>query len=294
MRRNKLICLLFAALLFLLVLTGCESGQTASRTPADGETLVTFLDTGQSNATLIQPASGENILIDTGDTSSREELIQDLKDLGVDRIDLLVITHWHLDHAGGAVQVMENFPVDEVFMTDNVNSNKTTTKALETIQKDGIQATVPKVGESRTFGDTTFTVVGPVESYKDQNESSIVIRMTHGGDSFLFPGDMEGEATESLVESGQDLTTNVLLAPHHGSAYAVSEEFWDALGPNLDAIVVECGKNNKYGHPHKEVLQYAKEHQIPLYRTDEDGEIQITSNGNGVEVVYVEKGDTNA
>lgn len=283
-----LLCILLLSCIFL---AGCsENVSTQSYMQADGDALITFLDTGQSNATLIQTSSGENVLIDTGDASSRNDLIEDLDELGVDTIDLLVITHWHLDHAGGAVQVIENFDVKEAWITDNLNSNKTTTKALEALDNYGVETVVPEVGDQLTIGDCVFTMVGPVEDYTDQNESSIVIRMTHGNNAFLFPGDMEDDATDTLVESGQDITCEVLLAPHHGSAYAVSDGFWRAVGSNLQIVVVECGVNNSYGHPHQEVLDYCSENGIDLYRTDEDGEIQILSTDSGVEVVYVEKG----
>ncbi|MGI6109904.1 MAG: ComEC/Rec2 family competence protein, partial [Eubacteriaceae bacterium] len=241
MKQKKTLYVVVAVLLAaVLLLSGCSSsGSSGETAAAEDEAVITYLDTGQSNATLIQTGSGQNILIDTGDATTRKELIADLKGLGVQTIDLLVITHWHLDHAGGGKQVVENFDVKEAWVSDNVNTNATTTKTLQALDDKNVTTETPKAGETRTFGDCVFTVVGPVKSYDDQNNSSIVIRMTHGENGkFLFPGDMEEKAAEDMVASGVDLSTDVLLAAHHGSRDGSCEAFLNALGPDFKTAVI--------------------------------------------------------
>lgn len=261
--------------------SGSQSG--ASAVPAQaGNLVVKVLDVGQSDAILVK-AGDQTMLIDSGDISTREQLLKQLQQAGVTRLDKVVITHPHADHLGGMPVLMEKYPIGMIY-----DSGQTTTTALyrtymTEVKKKNIPFTVVKAGQSVTLSEgVTFDVLGPQQPFLTEsplNNNSIVLRLQYGQFSMLFTGDAEKEAEERLVKQyGGKLQSQVLKSGHHGSNTSSSPLFLKAVAPA--AVVISVGVNNDYHHPHPATLKKYAEAKYQVYRTDQQGAVTITSDGN--------------
>lgn len=244
---------------------------------------MTVLDVGQGDAICIQAGDGSTMLIDTGDTATKAQLVTDLKALGVTQLDYLVLTHAHADHIGGAQAVIEAFPIKKVLISPQAATSKVYTNTLKALQAKNIPTKRPAVGEAFTLGDAQFTSLGPAQDqYSDINNSSIVLRMTHGDKAFLFTGDMEALEEREILATGTDLSCDVLKAAHHGSDTSTTDPWLAACGPNLDTILISVGADNDYGLPGKRML--ARGETYRLYRTDLQGAVTVVSDGQTISI----------
>ena len=123
-------------------------------------------------------------------------------------------------------------------------------------------------------------MLAPVQSYDDNNNNSIVLRLDYGDNSFLFTGDAESQAEADILASGADVEADVLKVGHHGSSTSTSDEFLAAVSPEY--AVISCGEGNSYGHPHAETLNKLRQNGITVYRTDEQGTIVAESDGREI------------
>ena len=283
------ISLVALLLIVALVCGGCDLtalDSDAKALPAEGTSRVTYLDAAQADATLIQSDKGHAVLIDTGLKENADALVSKLRRLGVESIDVLVLTHGHADHMGGAITIMEAFPVEKIYISPQARSANFYRKTLETIDKLKIPTEIPKFGSGFTVDDLNFTVVGPVDTAEQEkvNNSSIVLRMTHGNDAFLFPADAEKKEENDMMGAGATLTCDVLKVGHHGSKTSSSDDFLTLCGSRCKIAVISVGKDNEYGAPHDKTLKALNRHHMTVYRTDQNGDITVNSSGNGVTV----------
>ncbi|MCL2183154.1 MAG: MBL fold metallo-hydrolase [Chitinispirillia bacterium] len=283
-----IIIALAALAIYLYGSGGDTAAPTARRAAAPAaiaanEVRVHFIDLGQADGILIQSAQNA-VLIDGGEYKTRETLADYLKNAGVTALDYVVATHPHSDHIGGLATVVHRFGVKNVLMPDAVHNSATFEKLLEAIEKKGISITVPKVGDRITAGIIDFTVLAPGKNPKDLNNASIVLRMAHGTTAFLFTGDAEGPSETEMINTKLNLRADVLKAGHHGSRTSSTAAFLDAVRPS--AIVVTCGRDNSYGHPHKEFLERISQpgRNIALLRTDESGTVTISTDGKEITI----------
>ena len=248
---------------------------------------VHYIDVGQGDAELLQ-CNGINILIDTGESDQAENLISYLERYGVEKIDYLFLTHPHTDHMGGAVKIMNHFPVETVYLTNRTHTTVSYRKMIETIKQKKIKRVQAKAGVSISFTkNLKGTIVAPNQDYEDINASSIVMKVTYGKNSFLFTGDATVETEEDILSDGYDISSDVYKVSHHGSVTSNSSVFLNAIDPSIS--VIEVGKNNSYGHPHKEIRERLSQMNTKVYRTDINGSIIVTSNGSKL-TVETEKG----
>lgn len=249
------------------------------------DVVVKFFDVGQADSILVQSA-GVNMLIDAGTNNMGNTVVQNLKDLGITKIDYLVGTHPHEDHIGGMDDVINNFEIGTIYMPKVQTNTKTFEDVLDAISNKGLTITTPEVGYVFEVGNTKCEVMcagtGTTEENSNLNLSSIVIRMVYGEESFLFMGDAE-EKNES---SRQWSRTTVLKVGHHGSDTSSSESFLNQVKPEISVISV--GINNTYGHPKKTTLDKLNALGTSIYRTDQNGTITITCDGTNC-VVTTEK-----
>lgn len=273
---------LFALLFFLGALLYYQLPQLTEQLKQEdpqpvtqGGLTVHFLDVGQGDSALLL-SGGETMLIDGGPRSAAQSLCADLDELGVDRVDYLIATHPHEDHIGGLPDVIETRTVEQCWMPDDVADSQIYEDFLEDLDRYDVTVTVPEVGDSVSLGDCTVTVLAPIQPASDHN-NSLVLRVVCGETSFLFTGDMEEDEEEDLLASRSDLTADVLKVAHHGSAYTSSTRFLQAVRPRL--AVISCGEGNSYGHPHSELVQRLEYLEIPVYRTDLQGAITVSSDG---------------
>lgn len=249
------------------------------------DAVVKFFDVGQADSIFVQSA-GVNMLIDAGTNNMGNTVVQNLKDLGITKIDYLVGTHPHEDHIGGMDDVINNFEIGTIYMPKVQTNTKTFEDVLDAISNKGLTITTPEVGYVFEVGNTKCEVMcagtGTTEENSNLNLSSIVIRMVYGEESFLFMGDAE-EKNESSRQWPQ---TTVLKVGHHGSDTSSSESFLNQVKPEISVISV--GINNTYGHPKKTTLDKLNALGTSIYRTDQNGTITITCDGTNC-VVTTEK-----
>lgn len=240
---------------------------------------VHFIDVGQGDATLVKCGDAA-MLIDAGD-GSKGTLIQNyLQKQGVKKLDYLVLTHPDSDHIGGAPVIITKFEIDKVFVSDFEKDNRTYRKLIQALDDKNIQAITPKAGDEYALADASLSILGPVQTYDDPNNASLVLLLKNGENSFLFTGDAKEEAELDILADGADVKADVYQAGHHGSRSSSAEKFLDAVNPK--AAVVSCEEGNSYGHPHAQTLNNLRSRGIRLYRTDEQGSIIATSDGKEI------------
>ncbi|MCI0485573.1 MAG: MBL fold metallo-hydrolase [Blastocatellia bacterium] len=252
--------------------------------PVAGKLTVHFLDIGQGDSQLIRLPGGETILIDSGDRGA--PTVDLLKKYGVTEIDLIIASHPHADHIGEMRDIMRAFKVKEVWDSGFNNNTKTQRDMLEEIRSRGIKLSLPKQGETRAIGQALLEVLNPPARLPDEaNNASLVVRLTFGKKRFLFTGDAEEESWERMIATVKDkLRADLLKAAHHGSSNGTMREVLEAVRP--DIVTISCAAENSYHHPHPRVVNMLEDREgdVKLFRTDLQGAITATSDGDTIEM----------
>ena len=264
--------ILSSLLLMLLMFTaGCGTIASAENL------LVYFLDVGQADAAILQ-CGDEVMMIDGGESSDSSLIYSYLtKTLGITHIDYMIATHPHSDHIGGLSGALNACSVGVVYSPVRSYDSKQFSSLVKYTQKQGRDLTVPEVGDSFAFGDAQVQFLSPMKEYSNINDCSIVVRITHGNNTFLFTGDAEWDAEHDMVDSGYDLSAAVLKVGHHGSDTSSSYVFLREVMPKY--AVISCGKDNSYGHPTEAVLSRLRDVSAQIFRTDLQGDVVFVSDG---------------
>ena len=278
---------LFSLFLILsLLLCGCaEAPQpTAATVPPSGDGLmVHFVDVGQADCILIECGS-EFAIIDGGNKDDGQLVVSYLEQQGVQELSAVICTHAHEDHVGGLPSVLSVYPTAAVYAPTRTYSSNIFDDFLYYTDQQRLEVTIPAPGDTLTVGDAVLTVLGPVQSYAETNDTSIVIRLDYGETSFLFTGDMEVAAENDMLDywSGNSdiFHVDVLKVGHHGSDTSTGYRFLYEVDPTYGVIPV--GKDNSYGHPHAEPLSRLRDAGVTLLRTDELGHILAVSDGKEI------------
>lgn len=262
------------------VTEGVISNTYKTDSSSAGQMQVHFIDVGQGDATLIA-CDGHYMLIDAGNNDKGTTVQSYLMSQGVEKLDYVIGTHPDADHIGGLDVVIYKFACDTIIMPDVANDTRTYDDVVQAMKSKGYQTTYPVVGETYTLGGATFTIVAPNADYgNDMNDWSVGVLVQNGNNRFLFTGDAEEKAEEDILNNGIDISADVYAAAHHGSKTATSQAFLDKVSPTY--VVISAGEGNKYGHPHAEVLNRLRAAGISVFRTDEQGTIVATSDGNDI------------
>lgn len=238
---------------------------------------VKFINVGQGDSAVIVTSNNDVILIDASDYSDAQAVIDGLSEYEFEDIDLFILTHPHADHIRGAKTILETYDVNEVLMCSYVATSKLFTTLLETLDDKDIKTTQAYLGQTYDIDGVHIQVVGVDSNSKDNNNSSVVTKVTYGDISIMFTGDAEEEAEKVIIGNGFDLSAQILKAGHHGSNTSSSEKFLDAVNPKI--AIISCGIDNKYGHPHEETINKFINRGIQYYRTDELGSIKLEIDG---------------
>ena len=286
---KKLLSLLIA---LSLLLCGCVAEipipvETTAATAADGESLIIhYIDVGQADCILLEN-EGRFLLIDGGNREDSQLVVSYLEQQGVQELDAVVCTHAHEDHVGGLPSVLAVSPTKAVYAPTRTYASNIFDKFVYYTDQQGLEITIPQPGDSFTLGDVNLTVLGPVKSYPDANNTSIVIMAEYGFTRFLFTGDMEKEAENDMLDywdGRYNWNCDVLKSGHHGSSTSSGYRLIYETDPEY--VVISVGKDNSYGHPHQETIALYQDAGIPAFRTDELGHITATSDGTTVTMTW--------
>lgn len=245
-----------------------------------------FIDVGQGDSALITTPTKDYILIDTGTSSSKNDLAAHLRKAGVDEIDYLVLSHPHNDHIGGARKVLEDYKVNCIIMPNVVSNTAQFEKLYDAIvleKQDGCCVYTAQAGDRYEIGGCVMSMIGPAQiDENDLNGCSASLVFTYGEFDALFTGDAESKAEEQMLASGAKLDCELYKVAHHGSDTSSSAGFISAVSPELS--VISCGKNNSYGHPHTTIVQRLHDAGSEIYVTSELGTITVFTDGDGFSV----------
>ena len=243
-----------------------------------------FIDVGQGDSELIQFA-GKNILIDGGEQEMGGKVESYLRDHGVTSLDLMVATHPHDDHVGGLITILKDFPINQVLDSGQAHTTQTFSTYLNLIDQKNIPFETAQQGQTIDLDPAIkIEVLSPPSTLfqDDLNQNSIVLKITYNKVSFLLMGDAGVEAEESLLSSGYDLNSDILKVGHHGSSSSSSPTFLRMVTPT--SSIIEVGENNDYGHPTTKTLSALQDIGSEIYRTDTNGDITITTDGESYTV----------
>ena len=246
---------------------------------------VTFFDVGQGDAIFIETPQGHQILIDSGPGSAVLEKLGTEMPFYDRTIDLIVLTHPEYDHYSGFIEVLKRYKVENILWTGVLRNTAEFREWQKLIEEEKANIYIAWSGQKikclkPSFKQFSLDILFPFESLEGlevngANNTSVVTRLTYGNNSFLFTGDISKKIERELVDKGID--SDVLKVSHHGSKTSSAQEFIKEVSPEI--AVIQCGKDNKYGHPSQETLDILEKYGINILRTDLDGDIKIISNG---------------
>lgn len=243
---------------------------------------ILFFDVGQADCQLII-SNGQTLLIDAGNSRDGEKIVNAIRGLGISRLDYVVGTHVHEDHTGGMSYIVDSFDIGTFYLPYNTTSTTNFYKKLLTsLTNKNMTITEANIGDKFNVGETNCEIMSVDNSEPENiNEESIVIEMSFGTQKYLFMGDAEKVNEDKRQWNDID----VLKVGHHGSNTSSSQKFLEQVLPEISIISV--GKDNSYGLPKDKILERLNKIGSTIYRTDNDGTIQLISDGNTNEIVKV-------
>lgn len=246
---------------------------------------VTFFDVGQGDAVFIETPARHQILVDGGPSSVILEKLGKEMPFWDRTIDLIILTHPEQDHMRGLFDVLKRYKVENILWTGILKDTAEYQEWLRLIEKEGAKIYIAKSGQkipclTLDVKQCYLEVLHPFESLdgqspKNTNDTSVVARLVFGETAFLFTGDISKSAEKDIVGKEIVIDSDILKVGHHGSKTSSGKEFIEKVSP--DIAVISVGRDNKYGHPHKETLENLK--GVMVLRTDLDGDIKIISDG---------------
>lgn len=263
--------------------------QTSSPAPSSpgldidcGILRVDFVDVGQADFIVIEFPNGQYMTIDGGNVDDSQLVYSYLENRNIEHIEHVVVTHAHEDHCGGVSVILSKCTASYLYSPVTQADIKSFNNVLKKAAEQNISITVPEAGTTFYVGETKVEIFGPVKDYEDPNNTSIVLKLTHGATTFLFMGDTEAEAERDMIEAGFDLSATVLKAGHHGSSTSSSYVFLREVLPEYIVIMSNREQVPEYDHPHNVVLSRYRDLDAAVYRTDLQGTITCYSDGTEV------------
>jgi len=256
-----------------------------------GELELTTIDVGQGDSLLLLFPQGKRVVIDSGgvleygrvkrkpNLDMGEDVVSPyLWNRGIRKLDVLVATHAHADHVGGALALLDNFHPEELWVGSNPPEELVAQATARGVRVLELRATVPF-----EYSGAQVEVLSPPEDYaaaKTGNNDSLAFRIAYGSTSFLLTGDMESPMEYRLLADGRLSHADVLKVGHHGSKTSTTQPFLDAVSPSI--ALISSGYANSFGHPHPSVIERLTEKHIAILRTDEDGLSTVRSDGKQI------------
>lgn len=270
----KILTVILCVAVFILCLLFFENSLFSLNTSsADGDDFVKFIDVGQGDSILIH-SNGYSALIDTGPVESSVQLSRSLRESRVETVDVLMLSHLHLDHSGGVAQIFEDFNVENIILPELSSFSEgiySAELAINEVTRSKGQIYKATTGMNFKLGDFNITVVDLYPNFANENNQSVIIKAEIEDKTFLFTGDAERETENKLIDENKDIDCDVLKVAHHGSNTSTTKDFLAKCSPDFGVISV--GKDNIYNHPHRSTLEQLKKADVKIYRTDKQGDI---------------------
>lgn len=280
---KKILCFVLT-LIMIFSLTAASSytvlaleNEDIELTENESSFAIHFIDVGQADAALVL-CDDSAMLIDGGNAADSDLIYSYLKKLEVDHLDYIVCTHAHEDHVGGLAGALNYASVDTALCPVTSYDSKAFKSFVKYLKKQKVGITVPEAGDTYSLGSSEFEILGPVTDDVDgENNSSIVLRIVYKNTSFLFTGDAELKEEKDIIDEEYTLESTLLKVGHHGSETSTSYSFLNEVLPEY--AVISVGNNNSYGHPTEDVLSRLRDADVTVFRTDIQGDIICTSDG---------------
>ena len=254
---------------------------------------VNFFEIGQGDAIFIVTPKKHQILIDGGPDSTILEKLAKEMPFWDRSLDLIILSHPEADHLSGLLEVLKRYKVENILWTGVVRNTSQYKEWLKLVEAESANVLIAKEGQRIKVGNLILDVLHPFENLtgkklENSNDTSIVNRLVFGQNSFLFTGDITKSVEKELINHSNSfklttLDSDVLKVAHHGSKSSSAEEFIEKVSPKI--AVIQVGKNNRYSHPHQEVLDTLERYGITILRTDRDGDIKIFSDGENLKIL---------
>lgn len=277
---------IITTIIFLLIACSCKSFESSYTNHninyKDTDLVVHFIDVGQGDSILVQ-INNKNLLIDGGPKASAPKVINYLNKQNVKKLDYIVATHPHEDHIGSLSDIIKKFEIGILYSPKITTNTDTFENMIKSLRNKKQKITIAKQGEFLDLGNAEAKILSPnLDKYDDLNNYSVIIKLSYNKLNFLFMGDAEKLIETNLIKSNINLQSDIIKIAHHGSNSSSSAEFLNIVSPTY--AVISCGKNNEYGHPHKDIINELNRRHINIYRTDRNGDIVFIFDGNNLKI----------
>lgn len=244
-----------------------------------------FLDVGQGDSIYVRTMNNTDLIIDGGPNNEVLTELSKIMPFYDRKIDYLILTHPHSDHISGLIEVIKRYEIGQIISSDATHTSAEYLEWLTIIKEKNIPFKLTRDGDLINLDqDTNLKIFWPKESYLNKtvenlNNVSVVAKLSYHDIDFMFTGDAEKEVQTQIIKnhSKDELQSEIYKVAHHGSDNAASESFIKVVKPELSVICV--GENNKFGHPQKVILDLLAKAASQIFRTDQNGRIEVISDG---------------
>ncbi|MUK88343.1 MBL fold metallo-hydrolase [Ornithinibacillus sp. L9] len=266
----------FKRVVILIFISTILTGMT-SQEPRPDELVVHFINVGQGDSILIQTPNEKNILIDGGPPKAGKKVVKYLENRDVKEIDLLIATHPDKDHVGGLPEVMRSIETNRIIDSGKLHTTQTYAKYLNTVRKEKIPIKIAKQNEKIKIDPLVdITVLNTYDKGKNNNQSSIALKISYQEIDFLLLSDIEKKQEKQLIKK-YDVNAEIMKVAHHGSKTSSSLEFLQEVDPQV--AILTYSKKNDYGHPVNRVIENLYNINAQIYSTAVFGDIVIRTEG---------------
>ncbi len=242
-----------------------------------------YLNVGEADSTYIH-YKDYDLLIDAGNTVDGKNIVNYLKELGVEELDYVFATHAHEDHMGGMHWIIYKFKVNNFYMPKHKADWKSYDNLMKALAEENVELKEPNIDQEIKLDNLLIKVLWLGHS-DDYNENSIVLKLTYKNRTFLFMADATTDVESKILD--KDIDSDVLKVGHHGSRDASSANFLYKVNPKY--AIISVGKDNEYNHPHQVTLDKLNKLNSIIYRTDQNNTIHLTSDGEGINIDFINK-----
>ena len=285
---KKILSIALAAIAIIGAISGCSSKKNDTKNQLSTQLKevdnienapfeVTFMNVGKADCILIK-IEGKSILIDTGLNSTKKEVVDELKEKGVDELEYLILTHMDKDHIGGADEVIDKFKVNNLIQADYKKDSKQYDQYIKSIEEKNIEPVLLHNNIKVDINNAAINIYPALKaSYSKSNDYSIIIDITYGNYSFLFAGDAEEERLSEFIDTNNKNYT-VVKIPHHGRINSLSEEFIKSVKPSYS--IITCSDEEKAD---QKLIELQNKYKVKTFMTNE-GEVIVKTDGDKINI----------